>query len=87
MNRYYNPPTSVRTHGRLLRPGWFVDLKSQMQDDEVLMALFENQAGALVAAEVPTEERMAELEDVWQPTEFYALPRLEAERGFDRQGT
>lgn len=83
-NRYYNPPDEVRRIGRPLRPGGFSALQKQLIEGEVLLAVFTNQAPALVAAEVPTVDRFNELDRVWRPFEFYAVPKEQAERGFSR---
>ena len=49
-NRYYNPPDEVRTIGRSLGPDTYPKLRAKLRPDEVLIAMFTNQAPALVAA-------------------------------------
>ena len=84
-NRFYNPPDEVRAVGRRLRlAATYDDLASQLAPGEVLIALFTNQAPALVAAEVPSQQRLAELDRVWGPTQFYAVAGPVAEVGFAR---
>ena len=83
-NRYYNPPAEVPTVGRSLRSGTYTELHAQLQPGEVLIAVFDNQAPALVAAEVPSQDRLDELDRLWLPSSFFAVPQAAAEVGFGR---
>jgi hypothetical protein len=83
MNRYYNPPNDVRLVGRKLYPSSFVSLMRQIQDREVLIAYFHNQAPATVATHVGSAARHAELERLWAPIEYYAMPIDKANEGMD----
>jgi hypothetical protein len=86
-NRYYNPPDEVPRIGRPLRRGTFAEFQAQLQGEETVIGLFTNQSDALVAAEVPSQERVDQLNREWPYTafEFYAVPTAQAEEGFKRR--
>lgn len=86
VNRYFNPPDRVHRIGRQLYGRGFFDLTSQVQSGEVLLGLYRNQVGALVATHLDSESRMNEMEALWAPSEgYYAVDRFEANRGLDNK--
>ncbi len=86
-NRYFNPAPEVKTIGRAIRSGAYRELLDQLRPGEVLIALLTNGVGALVAAEISSRERLDELNDIWGPLNFYAVPTAKAEEGFGQPAT
>jgi hypothetical protein len=88
VNRYFNPPQRVRVVGRKLKGETYHDLSTQLLDEEVLIGLYRNKADAVVATHLSSEERMNEMESRWAPSAgYYAVPRAEANAGFDQKLT
>ena len=93
-SRFFNPPALVRAKGRRLSSttleddseanNQFTELIALLNQDEVLMGLFENQAPALVATHVHSPARLDQLKREWfgTPITFFAFPKSHA--GFDR---
>ncbi len=73
-DRYFNPPSEVPRLGRMLRAGTFAALVAQLRGREVLVGLYTNQVGALVATYLHTEDRFSEMEGLWAPANgYYAM--------------
>jgi hypothetical protein len=62
MGEYFNPPNRIEQIGRKLQHGAFNELVEQLNYGEVLIARYDNQQGAPVAAFVE-----------W-PISYYAVP-------------
>jgi hypothetical protein len=86
INRYFNPPDRISEIGRRLHGKDFVELVSQLRGDEVLLGLYRNQVGSLLATHLHSRERMSEMEGIWAPSEgYYAISRRDANEGLDNK--
>jgi hypothetical protein len=84
LNRYFNPPDRIHQIGRRLQGADFAQLVSGLRPSEVLIGLYRNQVGALVATHLHSLARMNEMEGLWAPAEgYYAVPQLDANAGFE----
>lgn len=85
-NRYFSPPDTIRVVGRRLHGKDFVELVSQLRGDEVLLGLYRNQVGSLLATHLHSRERMGDMEGLWPPSEgYYGIGRREANEGLDNE--
>jgi len=86
INRYFNPPERISKIGRQVNGKEFVELVSQLRQDEVLMGIYRNQLGALLATHLHSRKRMNEMEGLWAPSKgYYAVGRLDANEGLDNK--
>ncbi|WP_149243068.1 toll/interleukin-1 receptor domain-containing protein [Dyadobacter sp. 32] len=81
--KYYNPPREIEKKGRkleydinlTLNESWSF-FNKQLQNSEILVGRYQNQAPADVAAHIYSRGRMKEIEKTWWPIEYYAVDIL-----------
>ena len=83
VSRNFNPPDKIRSIGRQLATGDYLELMSQLGKGEVLIGLFSNWIDALVATHIQCRARMNEVERLNSPVEYYAAPWNAANEGMD----
>jgi tetratricopeptide (TPR) repeat protein/HEAT repeat protein len=80
-SRYFDPPTRIRTIGRLLKSGTYSELTDQLKTGEVVVGLFRNQMPTLVATYIPNEARRKQMEQAQQLEGYFAVPLAKANKG------
>ena len=86
VHAYFNPPETIRQIGRRLGGPSFAHLVAKLDDNEVVIGLYRNQADALVATHLHSRARMMEMEDRFSPAEgYFAVDLARANEGLNYQ--
>jgi hypothetical protein len=86
VHSYFNPPDAIRQLGRKLGGPSFAHLVARLDDNQAVIGLYRNQAGALVATHLHSRARMMEMEDRFSPSEgYYAVDIERVNEGLDHK--